>query len=170
MLLSIIQQVKNNPFVNVTTITKVKMNTTNNPFYNRVTKEFIGVVQIGYSYENSVNNRLEKIGLEKDFVAESLPWGHWVEGLENKVIEHKGKHYLRMYEVANQKPKVRILLDGKEVTDSKILEQILGFVPQKQSSQKQAEHGLEAEKQTKPRNVAFENIVAIKCGNLVYHI
>ena len=51
-----------------------------------------------------------------------------------------------------------------------ILEQILGFVSEKQSSQKQAEHGLEDEKQTKPRNVAFENIVAIKCGNLVYHI
>lgn len=25
-----------------------------------------------------------------------LPWGHWVEGLENLVIEHKGNYYLRV--------------------------------------------------------------------------
>lgn len=26
----------------------------------------------------------------------ALPWGHWVEGLENLVIEHKGNYYLRV--------------------------------------------------------------------------
>ena len=41
-----------------------------------VEKVFVGKVQLNYSYENAVNNRLKKEGLKGDFDALSLPWGN----------------------------------------------------------------------------------------------
>ena len=70
-----------------------------------VTKLVTTSCQVNYSYESAVNNRLEKQGSERVFKAQSLPWGAWVEGFENKLIEHKGNLYLCYYDVANAKPK-----------------------------------------------------------------
>lgn len=170
-LLNIISNVNNNPFVSIETITEVKMNKRNNPFYGRVTKHYSGVVQIGYSYQNSVNNRLEKIGIERDFVADSLPWGEWVKGLENKVLTHKGEYYLRVYEVNNpqQKPTITILLDGNEV-DAITLKEIQKYIIQKTASAKQTNMGLADEQQTKPRAIKFSNVIKLKCGNFCYNM
>ena len=67
----------------------------------KVHKVVRGNYQIGYSYENAVNNRLDKIGSDVEFKAESLPWGSWIEGQENKLIENKGSLYLRYYKHTN---------------------------------------------------------------------
>ena len=80
-------------FMNVVAITdpdmykKSPMDKTPNPFIGRVKKITITPMQFGYSYENAVNNRLDRQGCEANFEAEALSWGAWVKGMENKVIE-----------------------------------------------------------------------------------
>lgn len=126
-------------------------------------------VQVNYCYENAVNNRLEKQGDEREFVAQSLPWGQWVEGQVNKLIEHKGELYLRVYSVnSGTKVKVEYFVDGVAATD----EQIAIIKEYEQSKNKvsatQAEMGL-VENQVKPSSVKVRNITMFRVGGETYY-
>ena len=68
--------------------------------------------QFNANYENAVNNRLPKgDGEGEKFVAESLPWGTWIEGAANKLIAHKGETYVRFYKTASTKTDITYILD-----------------------------------------------------------
>lgn len=116
--------------------------------------------QLNYSYERAVNNRLEKQGDERDFVAQSLSWGHWVEGQENKLIEHKGTLYLRYYNVANADTKSVWFVNGRIATPEEFMK-IMDYLHSKNTQSKtQAEVGL-VENQVKPKVVKVENILRL---------
>lgn len=66
---------------------------------------------IGYNYENSVNNQLEREGKERDFQAESRPWG---TRISPNFVEHKGNHYLTI-KVEKTTPPVYLDKDGNEI-------------------------------------------------------
>ena len=53
-----------------------------------ITKVSDLVIRLGVDYANMKINEGREVG--------GLPWGHWVEGLEGLVIEHKGNYYLRV--------------------------------------------------------------------------
>lgn len=53
-----------------------------------IVKESDMRIRIGVNYANMGVNENRETG--------SLPWGRWVEGLENLVVEHKGNYYLRV--------------------------------------------------------------------------
>ena len=107
--------------------------------------------QLNYSYENAVNNRLAKQGDEKNFVAQSLPWGEWVEGQENKLIEHKGSLYLRYYEVAN----------ADRYATAEEFQKIMDYLKSKKTdSNRQTEVGL-VENQVKPKVVKLVNVLRL---------
>lgn len=53
-----------------------------------IVKESDMVIRLGVSYANMAVNADKQTG--------SLPWGTWVPGLENLVVEHKGNYYLRI--------------------------------------------------------------------------
>ena len=125
-------------------------------------------VQLNYSYENAVNNRLERQGDERLFVAQSLPWGSWLKGLENKVIEHNGEYYLRVYSV-NSGTKVKndyfingVLANDEEIKIIKEYEK-----SKKKVSGTQAEYGL-LENQVKPSAIKFSGIIELKVGGEIY--
>lgn len=65
------------------------------------------VIRLGVDYANMKVNEGRQTG--------SLPWGHWVEGLEGYVIEHKGNYYLRVASSYSNTTKSVYLLNGKEV-------------------------------------------------------
>ena len=117
-------------FVSVSYENEQKMNKRNNPYYGRVTKRVVAQMQFGYSYENACNNRCAD-GVT--FVADSLAWGAWVEGLENKVIVHKEEYYLRLYDIQGKTPKVEYYVDGVIATTEQIAE-FMVFVPQSKPS------------------------------------
>ena len=142
-------------FVSVSYENEQKMNKRNNPYYGRVTKRVVAQMQFGYSYENACNNRCAE-GVT--FVADSLAWGAWVEGFENKVIVHKEEYYLRLYDVHGKKPKVTYYVDGVVATEEQIAE-FMAFVPQSKPSAKQLAHGIEEERQVMPKAIKFSNIV-----------
>lgn len=80
-----------------------------------VVKETDMVIRLGVSYANMSINADKQTG--------SLPWGKWVEGLENLVIEHKGNYYLRVSSTTPENPDsgadviaTRYLLNGEEIS------------------------------------------------------
>ena len=80
-----------------------------------VIKETDMVIRLGVSYANMSINADKQTG--------SLPWGKWVEGLENLVIEHKGNYYLRVSSTTPENPDsgaeviaTRYLLNGEEIS------------------------------------------------------
>ena len=84
-----------------------------------IVKESDMVIRLGVSYANMQINENKQTG--------SLPWGKWVEGLENLVIEHKGKYYLRITSTDPANPKsgadviaTRYLMNGVEVTKQEV--------------------------------------------------
>lgn len=127
---------------------------------NKVTKVCRMDVQLGFSYENAVNNRLEKQGNERCFVAEPLKWGQWVEGFENKVIEHKGAYYLRYYHMRNADCASVWLVNGAVATAEQFRKIMDYLTSKKKSSDRQTEVGL-IENQVEPRAVKVENIIRL---------
>jgi hypothetical protein len=79
----------------------------------------------------------------------------------NKVLEHKGKYYLRTYLMRNN-PHLEVvyLLDGKPVSENEY-EFIKGFLKPSSTSNRQSQHGLDDELQVKPRTFSFESIKEI---------
>lgn len=142
-------------FVSISYENEQKMNKKHNPYYGRVTKRVVAQMQFGYSYENACNNRCAE-GVT--FVADSLSWGAWVEGFENKVIVHKEEYYLRLYDVHGKKAKVTYFVDGVPATEEQIAE-FSQFISKSNPSAKQSAHGIEEERQVKPKAIKFRNII-----------
>lgn len=129
-----------------------------------VTKVVSKVVQLNYSYENAVNNRLEREGKDRDFEAQKLPWGEWF--VANKIISHKGKFYLRYYDYNNNVLNKAYFVDGRPATADE-----LAIIKEyeKASNKPSNTQGLSEEHEVKPLVVAEENIIALKCGEIDYH-
>ena len=158
-------KVRSGEICTLETLSIVKMNKRNNSFYNRVVKYVECQMQWGYNYQNATNNHLEKKGLEREFVADSLPFGEWV--VPNKVITHKGESYLRFYTLNNNyNTKVVYFIDGREATKEEI-EEMKPFLPKVAESQKQSEMGLDMREQVKPRTYKVGSIISIKVDGKV---
>jgi len=89
-----------------------------------IVKESDMVIRLGVAYANMQINENRQTG--------QLPWGKWVEGLENLVVEHKGNFYLRITSIDPAHPErgadviaTRYLMNGAEVTKGEV-QAILG--------------------------------------------
>ena len=122
-------------------------------------------VQLNYDYENAVNNRLKANGLEPCFKASKLPWGTWY--IPNKVIEHKGSFYLRMYDFEGNEANSEYYVDGRPATDSEVSAIVEYNKAHAKSSGTQASAGLSTH-QVKPMSVNMENIIELRCGEIQY--
>ena len=86
-------------------------------FGKGIIKETSMTVELGVEYRTLVEAKEYE-----SKTSHSLPWGHWLEGYENLIIEHKDSYYLR---VAN--PNVtgsRYVIDGVE-TDPETAEKLI---------------------------------------------
>lgn len=128
-----------------------------------VTKHTEGIVQMKYSYENAVNNRLEKQGDERTFEAQGLPFGQWF--VPNLLIAHKGAMYLRFYLVKGSNLETIYYVDGKPATETETA-LIKAYKAQRESNTQSAS-GL-TENQVKPCALSCENLLALDCGTFHY--
>lgn len=151
-------------FAHITTETNVKI-PKKYGINGVVTKVVSKIVQLNFSYENAVNNRLEREGKERDFEAQKLPWGEWF--VANKIIAHKGKFYLRYYDINNGNVLNKAyFVNGMPATD----EQLAIIKEYEKATHKPSNtQGLSEEHEVKPLVVAEENIIALKCGEIDYH-
>lgn len=73
-----------------------------------VTKVSDMVIRLGVDYSKMKINEGRQTG--------SLPWGHWVPGYEQLVIEHKGVYYLRVASSYSKHGKAAYFLNGMEIS------------------------------------------------------
>ena len=130
-------------------------------------------IQVGADYESAVNRRIVKAGGQPVFESKSLPWGKWVDGQVDKLIEHNGQLYLRYYEVANTTQTVTYKVNGVEATSAqvKFIEENLTADGKKtfSYSNRQAAFGLvDEDEQVTPRSINTDNIIEIKFNKQVY--
>lgn len=143
----------------VVTLTEPKMNKRNNPFLANgdvVTKiTYYNNIGLGLSYENSTNNKLERMGEERNFEAEKpkgMVWDSYPFILRSE--KNPTQKYLRMQFYANTSCKSIYLVNGKLATPKQV-ETILAFLPKSSSSSL-----------IKVLSVKLENVVKIKQSNL----
>lgn len=113
---------------------------------NGITKISDMVIRLGVSYANMKLNEGKQTG--------SLPWGKWVEGLENLVVEHKGAYYLRISSKTPEHPEsgadvisTKYIKDGREISK----EEVVAIIGEKKvSSTPSAVY-----------NIKFENILKL---------
>lgn len=109
-------------------------------FGKGIIKETTMAVELGVDYKTLVEAK-EYDSKERH----PLPWGHWLEGYENLIIEHKDTYYLR---VANPKTVgSRYVVEGVE-TDPETAEKLIA--PSKLKSSESVIY-----------NIKFENIKQI---------
>lgn len=128
-----------------------------------VTKHTEGIVQMKYSYENAVNNRLEKQGDERAFEAQGLPFGQWF--VPNFLISHKGEMYLRFYLVKGSNLETTYCVNGKPASETETA-LIKAYKAQRESNTQSAS-GL-TENQVKPCALSCANLIALDCGTFHY--
>lgn len=144
----------------VVTITEPRMNKRNNPFIingDVVTKiTYYNNIGLGISYENSTNNKLERMGEDATFEAEKpkgMTWENYPFILRSD--KTPGQKYLRMQFYKNTTCKSIYLVNGKLATPQEI-ETIKAFLPKSNSS----------DSLIKVVSVKLQNVVKIKQANL----
>lgn len=162
---------KGHQMIGMTYTNEVKMNKTGNPYYGRVTKVVKGQFDFNASYENKVNNKIDRKGIEgEDFKSDSLRWGQWMAGQVNKLIEHKGEVYVRCYPLKDKKPTTTYFLDGKECTEQD-MEYIRPYFPAKNTnSAKQESAGLNKDEQVQPLAIKVSNILRLSVDKQVFEM
>ena len=68
------------------------------------------VIRLGVNYANMAINK------DRTTPIQPLRWGHWVEGLEGLVLEHKGQYYLRVANSYSNNTKNIYLKDNNEIS------------------------------------------------------
>lgn len=147
------------------------MRKTNNPYVGRVKKiSYTANVALGYDYENYLEARAKKLGLNMaDFKAEKPKGKTWFDHPYLLVSDKDAtKHYLRCYYRPNTITKVIWLVDGRLATASEI-EVIKSFIPEKKVSAKQESFGFTKESEVIVRDYSFDSVVALYQGEKVYN-
>ena len=128
-------------------------------------------VNIGINYENAVNNQRGREDVNEQFEAKSLPWGEWVKGKENLVIEYKGQYYLRYYTELNANSDYGEFIyhfeDGTELDEFQMAKMREFLTPKKKKTPVD-ETTQKIEKEVKPKNVKVDGIVALTVGGKKY--
>ena len=113
----ILQKLQNTKKGTYVSLTKIK------DLGNDIIKESDMRITVGVNYKNLKAN--------KDKEIQPLPWGKWVKGLENLVVEHKGNYYLRItstnpndLEKASDVIATRYIQNGKEISKEEVINQI----------------------------------------------
>jgi len=158
-LVRVLMQIKGATPATFLAITEVKMNKTNNPFYERVSKKQKSNVFINFDYAGAVNRKLLKEGKEPEFVAKPRKWGEKLPG--TPLIFHKGEYYLEA-RFLNNDPKVEYLVDGI-VTEKAVLET---YLPVKNTESIKEHQGLNEE--IIIRDFKVQNIREITVGGTHY--
>ena len=164
-LISVLANLKGGTMVYLTSLTDVDV-----PFYyclGKVQKFCRQSVQVGCSYENSVNNRLERKGFNRAFRSSYLPWGRWL--ILNRIIEHRGKYYARFYKTANSNPQIVYLVNGRVATprEARIIKM---YDSLRTFSRRQSMYGLSRMEQTNVRNYDLTNIISISAEGETYNV
>lgn len=160
-LITLLSTIEKPTFTNIVMETKVRMNKTNNPYYDKVVKRSKCNYSLGVNYENRVNNNEKKEGLEGNFETEK-PSGktHISKCL---LIDDKTQsvHYVMLERFDEIKPTNEYIFEGNEI-EKQLFE---GYMTKVYESQKQ-----EQERKVMVITPKLENIKEISLNGIHYTI
>jgi len=129
---TLLMGVEKSTFVHLVTETIVKMNKTNNPFFDKVIKRSSCNFLIGNDYEKRVQTNEKKEGLEGNFQSGVLSGK---EHITKCVLKDKTtglKRYLMVERFKEVKPKVDFIFEGNSI-DKTLFESYMGKVSENKS-------------------------------------
>lgn len=160
-LIEILNQIDKSTFINLTTLTDVRMNKTNNPYFGRVKKLSNCNYLIGNDYEKRVKNNEKKEGLEGDFVAEEMKGKRHISKCVCIDTKTEQTHYLMVERFDEIKPTVSYICEGNPI-EKQLFE---GYMTKVYESQKQ-----EQEKKVMVITPKIDNIKTISINKEQYEI
>ncbi len=161
-LLTLLSNVVKPTFTQILSEILPKMNKTNNPYFEKVTKVSKGNYFIGGSYEDMVTTRMEKEGIEGTFDSEENKTGTHVEGTKCVLFnERLNRHYLQYFIFPTSKIKSEFIFEGNSI-DKQIFE---SYLVKKSNTSRQPQ-----ENKHKPQSLMLTNIKEISLGGIKYII
>lgn len=147
-------------FINMVTVTPVRMNKTGNPFFGKVFKVKKSNYLVGAEYQIRVENEQAKEGQEKTFVAQANNVGDHVSKV--RIFNAKNQNSYLMHErFDNSIIETTYLFEGKEIE----LSAFEKFMPTASNYESQP-----TEKKVKVMSVTTSNIKTISVNGQTYLI
>ena len=159
-LLTLLSNVVKPTFTHILSETIPKMNKTNNPYFDKVTKVSKGNYFIGGTYEDMVIIRMEKEGMEGSFESKENKIGTHVEGTKCVLFNEKlNRHYLQYFIFPTSKIKSEYQFEGNSI-DKLIFE---SYLVKKSNTSRQPQ-----ENKQNPQSLMLKNIKEISLGGIKY--
>ncbi len=136
-MITLLSEVERPTFVHLVTDTKVRMNKTNNPYYDEIRKVLSSNFYIGLEYEKRVNVNREKEGKETDFLSSPLCGKVHISKCVLTDTKTRTKFYLMCEWFKRSYPKIDYIHNGNSI-DKQIFESYL--VKRKESEKQQLEN------------------------------
>lgn len=114
-LVELLKQVRGTTFVSISSEVTPQLKGGKSCPLQGVVKKSESNCTIGFKWQNSVNNQLEREGEEPDFIAEPRKWGVRLTG--TPLVKHKDSYYL---ETKVEKSHAEYFMDGKEIDKEEI--------------------------------------------------
>jgi hypothetical protein len=125
-LLTILMNVEKPTFTSIVSTTSVKMKKTDNPYFDKIVKKSKGTYFIGGSYEDMVNTRCVKEGIEPNFESEECSVGQHVSKCV-QYNENHDRHYLQYFTFPTSKIKSEFYFEGNTI-EKTLFEQYMNKV------------------------------------------
>jgi hypothetical protein len=139
-----------------------KLLKTNNSLKNSlIEKEMVYNVQLNCNYQNSVNNRREKEGQERDFISKENWFEKQFDGFNGSIVKHKKVDKFYLMFICKDTKLVNYYVDGNIATVEQ-MDIIKNFKP-KQS--KPLNQGIEDN--VIVRTISLDNIIELKTNGMV---
>ena len=127
-LLDILFNFSGYSFAGLQTLTDARAKKTDNPFKDKIVlKESQLLVNLGFTYSNSLVNQAKRENVSTDFDVQPRKWGERIKG--TSLVEHKGNHYLEA-KVEKVYSTRYTDVDGNELDK----QDVLPFLPKKRES------------------------------------
>ena len=159
-LLTLLMSVEKPTFTNILYKIKVRMNKTDNPYYNQILKTTKGNFFIGGTYEDMVNERMKKEGLQPTFESKESTIGNHI----TKCIqfnENHNKHYLQYFTFENSYHSTEYEFEGRNI-DRELFK---SFEVKKSDTSRQPQ-----EDKHKPQSLTIDNIRKISLNGMKYNV
>lgn len=159
-LLVLLMNVDKPTFTNILSVTVPKMNKRNNPYFEKVFKTSTGNYFIGGTYEDMVNTRMVKEGLEPNFESMECNVGQKVEGSKClQFNENLNRYYLQYFIFFTSNIKSEYTFEGNPI-DKVLFE---SFLSKKSETSRQPQ-----EDKHKPQSFKIESIKEISLNGNRY--
>ncbi len=114
-LINLLNGVEKSTFVHLVTETKVRMNKTGNPYFDKVTKKSSCNFLMGNEYGKRVRTNGENEGIEEEFEVEEMKGKRHVSKVVCIDTKTESKYYLCVERFDEIKPKVEYIYEGNTI-------------------------------------------------------